>query len=379
MKILIAPDSFKGSNTSTRVAEAIERGLRNALSDVEVTKIPIADGGEGTVEAVVSGGGGSYRDIQVTGPIGKTVTATYGLLGGGRAVMEMAAASGLPLVPVDERNPLRTTTRGTGELIRDALDQGCREILIGIGGSATNDAGVGMAQALGYSFRDSEGNEIGDGGGELSRLETVDASGADPRLQSCSVTVACDVKNPLAGPEGASHVYGPQKGATPAMVETLDANLRRLSELVHDQLNLDIADIPGAGAAGGLGAGLVAFCSATLKSGIDAVLHIVRFEDQLEGVDLIITGEGAMDGSSTYGKVPVGIAARARQFAIPVLAIVGDIGPGAQAVYALGVHGIMSTMNRAMPLTEAMAHSTEMLEDAAERVMRIIQIGQQLQ
>ena len=378
MRIIIAPDSFKGSNTSLAVAEAIERGIKQALPEAEVFKIPIADGGEGTVDAVVFGGGGEYRKITATGPLGAETEATYGILGEGRAVIEMAAASGLPLVPRDMRNPLHTTTRGTGELIRDALDQGCREILIGIGGSATNDCGVGMAQELGYSFKDASGREIGPGGGEIGKVGSIDTSRADPRLSECTFVVACDVKNPLTGPEGASEVYGPQKGATPEMIKQLDGNLGHLAGIIREQLNKEVEDLPGAGAAGGLGAGLVAFCSAGLRSGIDAVLDIVRFEQQIEKADLIVTGEGRMDGSTAYGKVPVGIASRVRQSGIPVLAIVGDIGNGAGKVYDYGIQGIMSTMNRAMPLEEALSQSTEMLEDAAERVFRIILIGRKL-
>ena len=375
MKILVAPDSYKGSNTSIKVAEIIERGIRVVFPDAEVESIPIADGGEGTVEAVVAGGNGTYRDVDVTGPLGRSVAARYGLLEGGRAVIEMAAASGLPLVPKDERNPLKTTTYGTGELIRDALDQGCREFLIGIGGSATNDAGVGMAQALGYSFLDGDGNEVRRGGEGLEEVRSIRTDTADPRLAESVFVVACDVRNPLYGPEGAAHIYGPQKGATPEMIRTLDANLRHFAGVVKGTFHIDLQEIPGSGAAGGLGAGLVVFCRGELRSGIDAILDLVRFDERAEAADLVITGEGAMDGSSAYGKVPVGIGRRLKGKGVPVLAIVGDIGDGASAVYEHGIHGIMSTVNRAIPLEEALARSAEMLEDAAERVMRIIKIG----
>ena len=378
MKILIAPDSFKGSNSSLKVAETIERGIRKVIPDVEVIKIPIADGGEGTVEAVVQGGGGDYRTVEVTGPLGERVSAQYGILGKKRAVIEMAAASGLPLVPRESRDPTCTTTFGTGELIQDALDQGCVEFLIGIGGSATNDGGAGMAQALGFSLEDEQGNQINFGGGSLSEIRSIRTEAADSRLKNAQLTVACDVRNPLCGPEGASHIYGPQKGATPDMITQLDANLAHFSKVIGLSLGIQVAELPGAGAAGGLGAGLVAFCGAKLKSGIDAVLDIVRFDEVAKAVDLVITGEGKLDGSSTYGKVPVGVAGRILSSGIPVLAIVGDIGDGASAVYNLGISGIMSTMNRAMPLEDALKMSTEMLEDAAERVMRILQIGQKL-
>ena len=386
MKIVISPDSFKGSNSSIKVATLIEQGVRRVHPEAEIVKIPIADGGEGTVEAAVLGGNGQYRELEVTGPLGERLTARYGLLPGQTrgaglhksAVIEMAAASGLPLVPEDKRNPLVTTTYGTGELIRAALDEGCREFLIGIGGSATNDAGVGMAQALGWSFKDKDGKELAYGGGELANIAVIDQSNVDSRLKESKINVACDVTNPLFGKTGAAHVYGPQKGATPEIVEELDQNLRYFARIVESQLGKDISQEPGSGAAGGLGAGLMIFCGAELKSGIDAMLDIVRFEDHLESTDLVITGEGAIDGQTTYGKVPVGIAKRTQAYKVPVLAIVGDIGAGAEAVYDHGIYGIMSTVNRAMPLKEAMAQSASLIEDAAERVMRIIRIGQTL-
>lgn len=378
MKILVVPDSFKGSNTSIQVAEIIEKGIRKVFPHAEIESIPIADGGEGTVEAVVLGGNGSYREVTVTGPLGDQVDARYGILDGERAVIEMAAASGLPLVPHDKKNPTLTTTYGTGELIRDALDQGCREFLIGIGGSATNDAGVGMAQALGYSFVDAAGAEIGRGGGELAKLERVYPDDADARLADCTFIIACDVQNPLYGPEGAAHIYGPQKGATQEMIEILDSNLKNFADVIGRDFGKDVQAIPGSGAAGGLGAGLVVFCQGELRSGIDAILDIVRFDERADVAELIITGEGAMDGSSAYGKVPVGIARRARAKHVPVLAIVGNIGKGASAVYEYGIDGIMSTVSRAIPLQEALAQSAVMLEDAAERVMRIIRIGMSL-
>jgi glycerate kinase len=378
MKIIVAPDSFKGSRSSIEVADLIEKGIRNVYPDAEIVKIPIADGGEGTVDAAVSGADGEYREMKVRGPLGDPVKAKYGILKGGRAVIEMAAASGLPLVPENKRNPLFTTTYGTGELIESALEEGCREFLLGIGGSATTDAGMGMAQALGYSFKDKDGNELGDGGGELAKLVEIDSSGADPRVAESRFTVASDVNNPLYGKEGAAYIYGPQKGATPEMVKELDANLRLFAKVVEKTLGRDISQIPGAGAAGGLGAGLIVFCGAELKSGIQAVLDIVGFDNHIESTDLVITGEGAIDGQSTYGKVPVGIAQRVQKHDIPVLAIVGNIGPGAENVYNFGIHGIMSTVNKAMPLSEAMANSAALLEEAAERVMRIIGIGRKL-
>jgi glycerate kinase len=375
MKVIIAPDSFKGSSTSIEVANNIEKGIRKVFPDAEVIKIPIADGGEGTVEALVLGAGGTFKDVDVKGPLGETLKARYGILDNGSAVIEMATASGLPLVPENLRNPLVTTTYGTGELIKAALNEGCKKIVIGIGGSATNDGGVGMAQALGVSFKDSKGCELGFGGGQLDKLETIDISGIDPRLKDTEIIVACDVSNPLCGERGASAVYGPQKGATPEMVKQLDSNLHHYAEKIKAQLGMDIADIPGSGAAGGLGAGLIVFCGASLKSGIETVLDEVEIDKHLPTADLVITGEGKIDSQSIYGKVPVGVGQRVKKYNKPVLAIVGGIGQGAQAVYEYGVDGIMSTVNNAMPLSEAMGRSAELLEDAAERVMRIIKIG----
>ncbi|MDK2799261.1 MAG: glycerate 2-kinase [Clostridiales bacterium] len=375
MKIIIAPDSFKGSNTTIAVANTIEKGIRKVFPDAEIIKVPIADGGEGTVDALVLGAGGEFKEKTVTGPLGEKLTAKYGVLKNGVAVIEMAAASGLPLVPEDKKNPLVTTTYGTGELIKAALDDGCKQIVIGIGGSATNDGGMGMAQALGVSFKDKDGNELGSGGGELDKLATIDISGLDPRIKDTEIIVACDVSNPLCGERGASAIYGPQKGATPEMIKQLDANLRHFAGIIKEQLGQDIIDVPGSGAAGGLGAGLIVFCGAQLKSGIETVLDVVNVDKDLPTTDLVITGEGKIDGQSVYGKVPVGVGQRAKKYNKPVLAIVGDIGDGASAVYDHGVDGIMSTVNKAMPLSEAMQRSTELLEDAAERVMRIIKIG----
>ena len=378
MKIVIAPDSYKGTNSALDVARALERGIRRVAPAVEAVIVPIADGGEGTVEAVVTAASGEVREVEVTGPLGERRRARYGLLSGGRAVIEMAAASGLPLVPEERRDPLVTTTRGTGELIKAALDQGCRELLIGIGGSATNDGGMGMAQALGVSFRDSAGRELGPGGAELERLARVDVSGLDPRIRESRIVVACDVDNPLCGERGAAAVYGPQKGATPEMVRRLDAGLRHFAGVIKAGLGVDVIDVPGAGAAGGLGAGLMVFAGGKPTAGIHAILDIVRFDELLAGVDLVITGEGKLDAQTAYGKVPVGVARRVQPHGIPVIAVAGDIGKGSQAVYGMGISAVVSTVDRAMPLSEALAESTRALEDAGERVMRLLQVGMRL-
>jgi len=378
MKILIAPDSFKGTNTSIRVATHIENGIRRVMPDAEIVKIPIADGGEGTVEALVVGAGGKYHTAKVVGPMGEEAEAVFGVLDSGIAAIEMAAASGLPMVPDEKRDPRKATTYGTGQLIKAAMDLGCKEIVIGLGGSATNDGGVGMAQALGVSFKDAAGRELGYGGGPLAELASIDVSGLDPRVAQTTITIASDVTNPLCGDTGASAIFGPQKGADPEMVKLLDANLAHLADVVEAQLGLDMMNIPGAGAAGGMGYGLIAFCGAASKSGIVTVLDTVGVDSYLADCDLVITGEGKIDGQSVFGKVPVGVAERVKKFGIPVLAIVGDMGEGSQAVYEYGIDSIMSTVNKAMPLKEALERSSELLVDAAERAMRMIMIGMKI-
>lgn len=378
MKIVIASDSFKGSNSSLAVAARIAAGIRKVCPDAQILPVAIADGGEGTVDAMIAGAGGRRVACRVTGPLGEAADSFYGILDNGAAVIEMAAASGLPMVPRDRRDPRVTTTYGTGELIRHALDAGARRVYIGIGGSATNDGGIGMAQALGASFTDAEGRELGYGGAGLASLARIDVSGLDARLRQTEIIVSCDVNNPLCGPQGASAIFGPQKGATPAMIAQLDAALAHYAEVVRCQLGIDRADAPGAGAAGGLGYALLVFADAVLRPGIEIVLDVADFDRKIADADLVITGEGRIDAQSVMGKVPVGVGLRAKKFGKPVLAIVGDIGAGAEAVYAHGVDAIMSTVNRAMPLDEAMGRSGELLEDAAERVMRIVRLGGQI-
>ena len=375
MKIVIAPDSFKGSNSSMAVATRIETGIRRVFPEVEIVKIPIADGGEGTVEALVAGAGGRIYTADVKGPMGEDCKAEYAILTNGTAALEMAASSGLPMVAQGKRNPLVATTYGVGQMIIAAIERGATDIVIGLGGSATNDGGIGMAQALGVSFKDANGNELGFGGGPIAKLSSIDVSGLDERIKNVKITIASDVNNPLCGPKGASAIFGPQKGADPEMVKLLDKNLAHYAEIVKQQLDIDQINTPGAGAAGGLGFGLLVFCGARLNSGIETMLDAVRFEEKLENCDIIVTGEGKIDGQSAFGKVPVGVAGRARRLGIPVLAIVGDIGDGAEAVYDFGIDSIMSTVNRAMPLSEAIARGGELLEEGAERAMRMIKIG----
>jgi len=378
MKILIAPDSFKGSATSSKAAEAIGKGVHTVFPDADLIKIPVADGGEGTVEALTDSMHGEIISKSVKGPLGEAVEAEYGILPGEVAVIEMASASGLPLVPDNKRNPLITSTYGTGQLILDALSRGCKEIILGIGGSATNDGGTGMARALGYKFLDSSGNELAEGGASLVNLAEIDDSEVDDSIFKIKFFIACDVTNPLTGLEGASHIYGAQKGASSGDIEILDGALGKLAAVVSKKYARVNEDIPGAGAAGGLGYGLMEFCGGELKSGIEIVLDLIKFNDYLDGVDLVISGEGRIDGQSVYGKVPVGIAGRAKKKNIPVLVVVGDIGPKVEAVYDHGIDAVMSSVNKAMSLEEAMSRSYELLIDSSARAMRMIKIGMEL-
>ena len=378
MKILIAPDSFKGSNSSLKVAEAIEAGIYRVFPEAEIEKVPIADGGEGTVEALVQANEGEMVHLTVQGPLGTPVEGFYGIVDEATAVIEMAAASGLDLVPEGERDVRRASTYGTGELILHALEQGAEEIILAIGGSATNDGGTGMAAALGYRFLDAEGKELPPGGAALQQLAKIDDSTVDPRVRTAKFRVACDVNNPLTGERGASAVYGPQKGASPQDVKELDAALQNLSTVLEGQFNLNVDETPGAGAAGGLGYGLMVFCGASLEKGIDIVLDAVSFDERLEHKDMVITGEGKIDAQTAYGKLPVGVAYRAKPKGVPVLVIAGDIGDGIEAVYDVGIDAVMSSVNRAMSLKEAMGRSHELLVDSAERAMRMIRLGMDL-
>ncbi len=328
MKIVIAPDSFKENLTSLEVADELEAGFRRVWPDATYVKVPMADGGEGTVEALVAATGGSLVTREVTGPMGEKVQAAYGLLGDGKtAVIEMAAASGLPLVPRGERNPMLTTTYGTGELIADAIGRGVEEIIIGLGGSATNDGGAGMAQALGVRFIGPSGVPITEylGGGRLHEVTAIDMSAAHPGLARVRVHVASDVTNPLCGEKGASAVYGPQKGATPEMVAALDANLAYLASLISRDLGIDVAEVPGAGAGGGIGAGVMAFTKAELKSGVELIVAATKLDEQMQGADLAVTGEGRVDFQTAFGKTPAGVAASARRHGVPVVAIGGGL------------------------------------------------------
>ena len=381
MKIILAPDSFKGNLTALQVANALEEGIKRALPAAHCVKAPMADGGEGTVQSLVDATGGKFIRKRVTGPAGKPVTARYGLLADGTtAVIEMAEASGLPLVSGKDKNPLHTTTFGTGELMLDAAGRGAREIILGIGGSATNDGGVGMAQALGVRFLDRQGDEIRTpgAGGMLGDIDRIDNAALAPLIKKTRIIVACDVNNPLCGPRGAAHVFAPQKGATAAMVKVLDANLRYLGRIIKRDLNRDVADLEGAGAAGGLGAGLVAFVGARMQRGIDIVLEAARIKTHLKEADLVITGEGCVDFQTIAGKTPVGVARAARQQGVPVVAVGGSIADDANGVFAHGIDGLESACARDMSRQEAIRHSKAHLANAAERVIHLILIGKKM-
>ena len=373
MKVVIAPDSYKGCLSALEVAKAMERGVLSVFPSAEVRKIPIADGGEGTVAALVTATNGQLRQTEVTDPLGNKIIAHWGVLGDGRtAVIEMAAASGLPLVPKEKRDPRVTTTYGTGELIKAALADGLAKIIIGIGGSATNDGGTGMARALGVRFLDAAGQEVAAGGGSLAEICQIDTTGLDPRLKNTEIVVACDVDNPLCGTRGASAVFGPQKGATPEMVQQLDAGLAKYASCARQATGRDVAEKAGAGAAGGLGAGLMFFTPAQLKPGVEIVLDAVGFSDIVRDADFVITGEGRTDFQTAFGKAPVGVAKVAKTHGVPVFCISGGLGEGADDVLAQGIDAVMSICDRPLSLEECMAAGAKLIEPAAARLSRIV-------
>jgi glycerate kinase len=376
MRIIIAPQSLKGSLTAAEAGQAIAEGVRTILPEADVEIVPVADGGEGTVQALVDATGGQIVQQMVTGPLGEPVLAFFGLLGDGRtAAIEMAACAGLPLVPPAKRDPRITTTYGVGELILAALDRGCRHFIIGIGGSATNDGGAGMAQALGASLLTDKGTEIARGGAALATLSRISTATLDARLQECAFEVACDVSNPLCGPTGASAVYGPQKGATPEMVTQLDAALAHYAQVIERDPGLSVRDVPGAGAAGGLGAGLLAFLHATLRPGAQIVLEAVRLEERLANADLVITAEGQLDSQTAYGKSVGAVAALAKRYGLPVVALAGSLGENYQTVYTLGVDAVAVLPSGPMVLAYAMEHAAGLAKDATERSLRMLLVG----
>jgi glycerate kinase len=373
--ILLAPDSFKESMTAKEVCEAMERGIKKANSSITCVHVPMADGGEGTMQSLVDATNGKVHSLKVVGPLGNEVEAQYGILGQGEVgILEMASASGIQLVSPDKRNPLITTTYGTGQLIKACLDHGVKKLLIGIGGSATNDGGAGVVQALGGKLLDIQGNELGFGGGELGKLNSIDLSNFDARLKDVVIEVACDVANPLCGEKGASNVYGPQKGATPEMIRALDDNLKHYADVIKKQLGKDVLNAPGAGAAGGLGAGLMAFLDGTLKKGIEMVIEYAGLEEKVKSADMVWTGEGSIDFQTQYGKTPLGVATVAKKHNKPVVALAGRVGEGIDILYERGIDSIFGILRGATSIEEALVKGQENIEKTSENIVRLMNL-----
>ncbi|MDO5408197.1 MAG: glycerate kinase [Eubacteriales bacterium] len=379
MKLLFASDSFKGTLSSEQIIRLLTESAKRIFPECDILGVPVADGGEGTVDAVISVTGGRMRTIEVHGPLMETQVASYGIFNGDSAIIEMAAASGLPLVKEKDRNPLFTTTYGTGELIRDALEQGCRKLSIALGGSATNDGGMGAMRALGVRFLDAKGHELEGRGVDLGKVETIDVSGLHAGVRESEITVMCDVNNPLTGSDGATYTFGKQKGATEEVQKQLEHGMIRYASVMNACLGTQIDSLPGSGAAGGLGAALCGFLHAELKSGIETVLDLMEFDKLLESTDLVVTGEGRIDWQSAFGKVPSGVGRRCRAKQIPVIAIVGGIGKGAENIYEYGVDSIISTINGAMSLEEACLRAEELYSNAADRAFRLVRAGMRIQ
>ena len=373
MKFVLAPDSFKESMTAKEVADAMERGIKKIIPNAQCVKVPMADGGEGTTQSLVDATNGQIHKVDVMGPLGGTVKAELGILGDGEtAIIEMASASGIQLISKEERNPLIATTYGTGQLIKKALDMGVKNLLIGIGGSATNDGGAGMFQALGGQLLDKDGKELPRGGGALDKLYKIDISNLDPKLKNINVEVACDVNNPLTGKTGASHIFGPQKGATPEMIEKLDNNLKHYGNIIKEQLGIEVDNVPGAGAAGGLGAGLMAFLSAKLIRGVELVIKYTELEKHVMGADYVWTGEGSIDGQTLYGKTPFGVASVAQKHNIPTLVLAGSIGEGVDVLYNHGITSIIGILQSPCTLEEALENGVINIERTSENLARIL-------
>ena len=379
MKIVIAPQGFKAGISGLEAAEAIARGVLTALPSAETVLAPVADGGDGTLNALVDATGGEVFTSTVTGPLGQPLEARWGVMGdGATAVVEMALASGLALLPQRRRNPRITTTAGTGEIVKEALGKGFTRIIVGLGGSATNDGGAGLASALGAQFLDSQGRILPPGGAALARLDRIETSGLHPALQDSTIVAATDVTNPLCGPEGASAVFGPQKGANPEMVQELDAALANYAQVVARHLGRDVSEQPGAGAAGGLGAGLMAFTGATLQPGIDMVCEVLNFDALLQGADLVITGEGRADHSTIFNKAPVGVARHANAQGVPTVLLAGSLGPGHEALHEHGLAAVVCIADRPMSFEASLSRSAELLESAAERTLRLVLAGRRM-
>ena len=378
MKFLLASDSFKGTLSSRQTIDLLTQAARDVFGKVSCTGVPVADGGEGTAEAVVTAEHGSWMEAEVSGPLMEKVTARYGKLDEKRAVIEMAAASGLTLVPMEKQNPLNTTSYGTGELIRHALDQGFTDLSIAIGGSATNDGGMGCARALGIRFLDAEGYELEGRGEDLERLSVIDLSGLDRRIATARITVMCDVNNPLCGEHGATRTFGAQKGATPEIRDRLETGMVNYRDIIRKQFHTDPDAIPGAGAAGGLGTALTVFLGGEMKSGIDTVLDLIHFDRRLDGMDLVVTGEGCTDWQSCFGKVMQGIGERAKAKGIPAVGLSGSLGRDAAKIFDHGIESLMTAVDAPMPLEEALSRAEELYYLGAVRMFRFLKTGMAL-
>ncbi len=371
LKIVIAPDSFKESLSAAKVAESIRKGIISAIPSASIVMVPMADGGEGTVQSLVHSTGGRIIQTQVHDPLMREIISFFGILGdGSTAVIEMAAASGIELIPANERNPLETSSYGTGELIKSALGTGAQKLIIGIGGSATNDGGVGMLQALGIRFLDNNGLELGPGGGSLDKLKDIDITKMDTRLKSTKIVVASDVNNPLFGENGASRVFGPQKGASPEMVKKLDSNLTHFARITEIFLKKQLHSTPGAGAAGGLGFGLIAWLNAEIKPGFEIIAKQAGLEEKIRESDLVITGEGKIDAQSKYGKTPYGVAKLAKKYQVPVIAFAGIVEDEARLIYHDLFQMIVSIAEKTMSLEESKKNADSLLQKAASIVIR---------
>ena len=372
-KYVVAPDSFKESMTAKEVCDAMEKGIKKADSAAEVIKVPMADGGEGTVDSLVDATNGQRVIVEVTGPLGNKISAYYGILGNGTtAVIEMAKASGLEIVEKKKRNPMITTTFGTGELIRDALDHNVKEIIIGLGGSSTNDGGSGMAQALGAKLLDQNNHQISFGGGNLDKLDKIDISNLDSRLQDVKIILASDVTNPLIGKDGASRVFGPQKGATPEMVEKLENNLQHYAKIIKRDLNKDVASVSGAGAAGGLGAGLMAFTTYKMRQGVDIAIEVTKLEEKVKSADYIFTGEGGTDFQTKFGKTPYGVAKLGKKYHKPVISLAGYLGEGIDSLYSEGFTAIFGIIPGACDLSTALKNGPSNVARTTENIVRLL-------
>lgn len=378
MKLLCASDSYKGSLTSEKTVELLSKAAREVFGECECSGVPVADGGEGTVEAVISAEQGEYVKLKVHGPLMEETESFYGVFGGDKAVIEMAAASGLPMVPEEHRNPLNTTSYGTGELILDALQRGYRDISIAIGGSATNDGGMGCARALGVKFLDGDGKELEGFGRDLEKVVSIDISGLDERIRDTKITVMCDVTNPLCGKDGATWTFGKQKGATPEIQEELERGMCGYRDVIRDAFGIDCDEIPGAGAAGGLGAALKVFLGGEMKSGIETVLELIRFDERLEGVDLVVTGEGRTDWQSCFGKVMQGVGMAAKAKGVPALGLSGSLGERALDICDCGISSLMTTVNAPMSLDEALDRAEELYYEGAVRMFRFVKTGMEM-